>query len=300
MRDIELECVPAWRYCQVRDGEKIPYPAGWQNQPRLLEQVLSNNLGLLLGSKSGGVVALDFDGPTAWQWYSEHFGADIPTTIAWTSGKDSRCQMAFAVPEDYWPLLRTLKIATGDHEGFEFRWDRTQSVMPPSSLADGRCYAWVSAPSATPLSQLPQAILEWWVLECNPERLETPAVEYPPATEQEVVALAARLKQLYPELGYEQWTRATWAFCNTVGTADGIALMRYHYPEKSAGEYDRLRSESPTNPVRIGTIYYMIQQRDPDFRSAAEPVLREPIHNVQALQYNRRERYKLKEMIRNG
>ena len=299
MRDIELECVPAWRYCQVRDGEKIPYPAGWQNQTRLLEQIISNNLGLLLGPKSGGVVALDFDGPTAWTWYSQHFGADIPTTIAWSSGKDSRCQMAFQVPEEYWPLLRTLKIATGDHEGFEFRWDRTQSVMPPSSLTDGRTYTWVLPPSSTPLTILPQAILEWWVLECNPERPEI-EVEYPPATEQEVLELASKLKLLYPTLEHKDWIRVTWAFCNTIGYEDGTALMKYYWPEQKKGEYDRLRSESATDPVKIGTIYYMIRQRDPEFRSAAEPILLNPIHNIQALQHNRRQQYKLKEMIRNG
>ena len=260
MKDIELECMPSWRYCQVRTGEKIPYPAGWQNQPRNLQQILSNNLGLLLGPKSGGVVALDFDGATAWTWYVQQFGTDIPITIAWTSGKESRCQMAFQVPEDYWPLLRTIKVTTGEHEGFEFRWDRTQSIMPPSQLNDGRCYSWISAPSSTNIADLPEAILDWWVMECNPVT-DLNENQYPPVDEPEVIELAQQLKQLHPgPFEYDRWSRITWAFCNTIGYADGIALMRYHWPEQQAGEYNNLNSKPPERKCTIGTVKKIIKE----------------------------------------
>ena len=261
MKDLNLECVPAWRYCTVRAGEKIPFPKQWQTTPLVLADITTDNLGLLLGPCSGGVVALDFDGASAWSWFDQTFDIELPPTIAWTSGKDARCQMAFTVPEDYWPLLRTQKISTGPGEGFEFRWDRTQSVMPPSRLTDGRQYTWFRAPSQTDLVELPEAVLDWWVMKCNPVPVAPAA--YPAATEQQVLELAQELKSLYPELtDYDTWTRVTWAFCNTIGYADGIALMQWHWPEQRPGEYKTLGNKPPAGRrCTIGTVKKLIGQR---------------------------------------
>ena len=71
MKDDILQHQPNWRYCRVRAGEKKPYPAGWQNNPLTLEQVDSENIGLILGPKGNGICAIDFDGTTAWAWLKE-------------------------------------------------------------------------------------------------------------------------------------------------------------------------------------------------------------------------------------
>jgi hypothetical protein len=271
MKDIELECLPAWRYCQVREGEKVPFPAGWQSNPLQLTQIMTNNLGLLLGPKSAGVVALDFDGATAWAWFEETFGIDvleqIIDTVSWTSGKDFRCQMAFSVPEDYWPLLRTQKIPTGDHEGFEFRWDRTQSILPPSRLADGRQYRWINTPSTTDLLALPENILIWWLLKCNPEPVPVQATTLPKTSNEDVFKIYQELKRLYPVLGYDRWSVATWIITRELGQAEGLAVMQQFYPPDRPGAYDILfKSQHTGKPASIGTVIEWIRQHNPNYR----------------------------------
>ena len=272
MRDKELECVPLWRYCCVKSGDKRPYPDGWQNTPLKLEQITSSNIGILLGPVSQGLVALDFDGTTSWSWFGQSINCDIPSTVTWTSGKQDRCQMAFMVPEAYWAYLKTVKITNfkddiiSPGEGFEFRWTGAQSVLPPSSLADGRRYNWIAEPSRTDIAILPDAILSYWLQASNPEPRTIHTVKYPPATSREIEILAAELKRYYDQLdGYELWTSVCWAFCNTIGYADGIVLMRYYWPEKIAGEYDKLISRpAGGRQYGIGTIKWLIAQRNRD------------------------------------
>jgi len=268
MKDIELECVPSWRYCHVREGEKAPYPAGWQNQPRMLQQILSNNVGLLLGPQSGGVVALDFDGPSAFAWFDATFSIDLPGTVAWTSGKDGRCQMAFWVPEEYWPYIRTQKIATGEREGWEFRWAGGQSVVPPSRLADGRSYTWVLAPSTTGIAPLPDPVLAWVLEKCqNINQVNTipdPIVD-PAAIDEtrfrEVVEMLTELQQHTPRLPYDDWLKIAFATAKEIGNAAAELVLKQIWPEQHSGEYQRLlagrdHSRSPG----IGSLVYRLNQ----------------------------------------
>jgi hypothetical protein len=264
MKNLELECVPEWRYCRIPYAEKGPRYAGWQNTPLALRDIPEGmNVGLLLGPPSGGIVALDFDGLGAWDYFAQTFGISVPETVSWASGRPGRCQMAFRVEESYWPYLETKKVVLDCHEGFEIRWNRAQSVLPPSRHPDlGTDYFWVLPPSITDILPLPEAVLTWWLQESNPEPVAV-TVEHPPVTEAEVLADAALLKQLYPTLEYDTWCRVTWAFCNTIGYEDGIALMQYHWPEMRRGEYARLRSKPPERRCTIGTVKRMIRDRRP-------------------------------------
>lgn len=113
---------------------------------------------------------------------------------------------------------------------------------------------------------LPDQVIDVLVAEelrIQAESRPSEVVEYPPATTQEVKDLADQLKQLYPELDtYALWTSVCWAFCNTVGYSDGIQLMKYHWPEKVAGEYDNLVSApAGGNRYTIGTVRWLIAQR---------------------------------------
>ena len=267
MKNLDLECVPAWHYCAIPRGQKGPRYAGWQHTYYTLDQIdATGNVGVLLGPPSAGLCALDFDGPTAWTWWDQHIGIEIPNTITWASGRPSRCQMAFAVPETYWPYIKTLKIATGEGEGFEFRWTGGQSVVPPSlHPTTGAEYFWVQAPSVTDLLVIPDAVLAYWLEHANPvSEPATPAV-YPKIGNDDAVALGAELQQLYPKLDYDTWTRVTWAFCNELGQDAGLSIMRWFWPEETAGEYQRLsRSRPPSGPrCTIGTVRYLINQRRP-------------------------------------
>ena len=295
MKDIELECMPNWRYCRVKAGEKRPYPANWQRTPLTLAQVDSDSIGLMLGPDSAGVVALDFDGPSAWSFYDSTFpGVVLPNTITWASGRTGRCQMAFAVDSESWPLLKTLKIThtknslIADGEGFEFRWAGGQSVLPPSQHPDtGLPYVWLQAPSQTDLAELPEAILDWWILTANPV-IPVSTAEFDPLTDDAVIELALKLKNLYPTLDYDTWIRVTWAFCHEIGNARGIALMQQVYPEKTAGEYLKLVGARATGRrVTIGTVKKMIRDRT-------------PTTTIELLGQMNHERQQLRRKIKNG
>ena len=268
MKNIDLECQPGWRYCRVMPGEKRPYPAGWQRTPLELSQVDSANVGVLLGPESHGIVALDFDGTSAWQWFDQVIGGELPATVMWTSGKQDRCQMAFQVPARYWFYLRSLKIGAASSywiaqgEGFEFRWAGGQSVVPPSRLADGREYTWINRPSQHTVADLPDAVLAYWLEQSNPAVTAAPTRDLTQLTEAdlgEITLLLTQLKARHTELDYDTWLTVSWATAHHVGTDVAAVVMNQYWPEKKRSEYSRLyqgydAARSPT----IGSIRKLV------------------------------------------
>lgn len=269
MKNLDLECVPGWRFCNIPRGEKGPRSAGWQKNYLTLSDIdQDGNVGVLLGTASNGLCALDFDGTSAWAWFDHNIGGDLPDTVMWRSGKADRCQIAFYVPEDYWPYLKTIKIATGNGEGFEFRWTGAQSVLPPSTLKDGRVYTWLASPNDTDIPIIPDAVLSYWLEASNPV-IPAPVVDavMPAVSEQEVVDIYTELKRCYPELDYDRWSRATWIITRQLGVNDGLAVMRYLYGEQQPGEYNNLlKGTQPSRPASLGSIITWIRQRNPEYK----------------------------------
>ena len=272
MKNIELECIPSWRYCRIPYGQKGPRYANWQNTPLTIAQIPDGmNVGLLLGPTSGGIVALDFDGASAWRWFDDTFAIPIPETVSWASGRPGRCQMAFRLESEYWPYVDTQQIEldpipdTDKFEGFELRWAGAQSVLPPSRHPDtGVDYFWVMPPSTTNIQPLPNAVLNWWVKKCLPRAAPEPEVVVKPnISQKEVDETVDLLKKLYPILNWKNWSTITWAVTNTIGWDAGITLMKYHWPEKEPGEYENLRGRARGEPVKYGTLRKMIQDRLP-------------------------------------
>lgn len=274
MKDYYLEQQPSWRYCRVRAGEKKPYPNNWQNMPLTLAEVDSSNIGLILGPQGNGVCAIDFDGTSAWSWAEEH-GIDRTqlNSVAWTSGKTDRCQMAFAVPEEYWPVLKTKKIQTkapskpgaGDGEGFEFRWLGGQSVLPPSIHPDTKQpYQWL-IDASNQMHSIPDCVLVAWLEALASETLRaldlTPEVNIDDLTDadfNEVDNALRLLKNKYPTLGYDDWFNISSAVAHHLGRSVAQVLMQRYYPEQKSGEYNNLykswnKAKSPT----IGTLMFM-------------------------------------------
>jgi hypothetical protein len=261
MKDNELNLMTDWRYTNVTNGDKKPYPNNWQHTPLLLKHVQSSNIGLQLGQHSNGTCAIDFDGEQAIDYWTEVFPQHpihSLNTVMWSSGKEYRCQAAFVVPKEYWDVLKR-KVT----HNLEFRWGG-QSVMPPSKLSDGRQYFWINSPSTTKLRQIPDDILSYWLellLDDMPIYDREPS-ERPKLNDDEITDLAEQLKKYYPTLDYDTWIRVTWAFCNELGTSDGIAVMKYHYPENKEGEYRKFyRSSNNGKKITIGTVIKMIKDR---------------------------------------
>jgi len=220
MKDDILQHQPNWRYCRVRAGEKKPYPAGWQNNPLTLEQVDSENIGLILGPKGNGICAIDFDGTTAWTWLKEQGVSNLALTPTWSSGKQDRCQFAFKVPEEYWDVLETKKIVTkapsapgaGDGEGFEFRWAGGQSVLPPSiHPGTGKPYIWL-VDATILVAEIPLELLQLWLMQISQKRVREidtePEVKLDDLDQfdiNEAESVLKILKTSRPVLSYDEW-----------------------------------------------------------------------------------------------
>jgi len=278
MKDYELEQLTSWRFVPIDRGKKGPNVRDWQLKPYELKDIPQDkNIGVILGPTSGGILAVDFDGPWAWEFWLEHIQIPFETidTVMWTSNRPGRCQMAFVVHPDFWPHMPKLfKINGPDKQGIEFRWGTDssgcQSVLPPSIHPDNVIdpninYTWLRKPSEVRVMEAPVHLLEWiYNYKIDKEQVETEVVkDIKYINDPDDIAMyAEQLKKYYPTLDYDTWIRVTWAFCDALGRDDGIAVMRYHYPEEKPGEYKKLLSSKYSGRrVTIGTVKKMIRDR---------------------------------------
>ena len=273
MEDAELALLPNWRFTKVIAGGKKPYPAGWQNAPLTLSQIpQQDNIGVLSGPFSG-IMAIDFDGAWAFEWWEQNIGGGIPDTVAWSSGKEGRCQFAYAVKEEFWHVLRTKKFGNGKHkpelEGIEFRWAGAQSVLPPSIHPDtGKGYEWINAPSTVKVAELPDAVIIF-LLSQETERLVVTAPKpqgnintIKPSEFEQLEALLRQLHGYYPVLDYDTWLKISFATASEIGDAAAAMLLAQFWPEQRAGEYlAHLKGRDASRSPTMGTLVYMVKEK---------------------------------------
>lgn len=159
------------------DGQKRPWdPAtgrslkNWPEHEGLtveeVQEYAPESVGVLLGEKSGGLLAIDFDGPGSEEKFLETFGRpsdELPQTIAWTSGKPDRKQMAFVVDREYWAFLEPKTYAAKNKKTIlEIRWNGQQSVIAGAHPeTDG--YKWIDG--CSPQEHPDPAGAPYWLLE---------------------------------------------------------------------------------------------------------------------------------------
>lgn len=157
---------------------KAPYLKQWSTTDidrKSIEQDIRSGKAIGFGLKLGGdLVAIDFDGQSAIDYWVERFGA-VPETITWTSGKEGRFQALFTLPIANQTEVKPKKISTGTAEQLEFRYTGHQSVLPPSSHPETDGYSWINSPSDTPIGQLPQGAIDYWLELVNPVPVPTPS-----------------------------------------------------------------------------------------------------------------------------
>lgn len=258
MVDHQLSLLPDWRFCNVKNGDKIPYPNNWQNNPLTLSQVTSDNIGVILGEHSNGLCAIDFDGIEAIEHWSSFTDIDISElpTVMWSSGKDYRCQAAFTVPKIYWSVLKRKVI-----NKLEFRWGG-QSVLPPSKLNDGRQYMWLKSPNEYQVQELPEPILVYWLQLIYQEltQYDDIKVEQVYTTDHDEEFVNQILYKVSQKVGslrgeYDLWRTIAWATCHAVGINTARMLMLYYWPDKTKKEMNTLLSwKSNHRSPTLGTL----------------------------------------------
>ena len=197
--EVELAQLPTdWALTPVK--EKRPLRPDWQHEPPLerpeLLQLLqkgqpltSNNgktwhchwtgIGLRLGKISGGILAIDADGPLAEAKLQTLSQGNLPPTPSWTSGKEGRRQLLYQIPSSNHDNLKTVKLDCGEGQYLEFRWDGCQSVLPPSRHPDTGQYYWLVSPAQSDVADAPEWLLTF-LAEQNQPRPITVAKPYRP------------------------------------------------------------------------------------------------------------------------
>ncbi len=255
-----------WRYTDVVG--KRPIVDNWQNRPLTINQIHGPGVGLILGPLSAGVMALDFDGHAAIDWFCDTIMdfSDLMPTVIWTSGKAGRFQFAYNVPQAYWHQLQTKKV--GPDKSLEFRWTGCQSVLPPSLHPDTKKeYTWMIDPMDIDVADMPEKLLNFWYDLCKPEDVITETTQVPGMQKIDHLSdTLAILHQHMPRPNFADWRNIAWAVAKEIGVTDAKLVMRTLWPEIHRGEYDQLykginMQRSPT----AGTLVYMARQFKPNY-----------------------------------
>jgi hypothetical protein len=171
-----------WTFVPV--AGKATFVKEWSTKPLTRELCIDAyktnrayaGLGVVTGEFSGGLIALDIDGPEADGRYKDAAGDDYDAlgeerTMSWTSGKPGRRQLLYRVPQSIVPELRHVKTlilrADGSwhlghsdverqagkaeaseapqYEEVVLRFNQCQSVVPGSPHPDtGKPYRWLN------------------------------------------------------------------------------------------------------------------------------------------------------------
>lgn len=172
--------------------EKKPYRKNWQNENAVSFAEIANGIvkgsknkgkkgkyytafdsgfGLRTGDISNGLLAIDFDGISAFNLMMCLKGFEKPEkTVSWSSGKHGREQRLFKIPDQYREQLKDFNrlalsqfgsFKCDEKEQLEFRYNGCQSVLPPSSHPETGSYHWVNSIVETEIALAPQWLIDF-------------------------------------------------------------------------------------------------------------------------------------------
>ena len=145
----------SWALTPVK-GKK-PYRPRWSEEPPvdrrlIVEEIESGHasgVGLRTGPISGGVFAVDEDGPHSLELL-QATPRRLPPTVSVTSGRRGHRQRFFSVPEKKWPGIRNRTVfidpARTAGSKLALRFGSMESCLPPSLHPDSRRYRWGPGP----------------------------------------------------------------------------------------------------------------------------------------------------------
>lgn len=218
-------------------------------------------IGVVLGPASGGLLAVDFDGPGAISTFSSVYNrppSDLPLTVGWSSGLPQRGQLAFRVPREFWPLLRGRRFWEVDKATvLELRWTNHQSVIA-GAHPDTNGYSWLKdrSPAQVSVADAPEWLLEPLFKEPD----EPVAAEYQPGPGDGDRALAI-LQHIKPRDDYNGWLQVGMA----LHSADPGLLTHWVNWSMGCANFDEAEclakwSSFKRHGITIGTLYFLARQ----------------------------------------
>jgi hypothetical protein len=186
-----LQQIPGnWALTPVTDNKR-PYRENWQQETALTRQALIKELqsdkafgyGIRTGEVSGGILAIDADGHAAEALLQKLALGDLPDTVIFSSGKAGRRQLLYLVTEEYWQIVKTVKLKTGvkgddgKEQLLEFRWNGLQSVLPPSVHPQTGSYHWVRSPQDISVANCPNWVIELMLNHQQPVAVPQPQIK---------------------------------------------------------------------------------------------------------------------------
>lgn len=219
-------------------------------------------VGVALGPASGGLLAVDFDA----EGYEEQFQltyarsvADLPPTVAWTSGKAGRRQMGYLIPEKYWNQLRGKKAWKNKNNKtcLELRWSGHQSIVL-GAHPETAGYIWCAGCSP---DNLPMATAPEWLFEplMNLQRGSAPLIRE--KNDSECEHARHLLKLIAPRDDYDSWLSVGMALHST----DESLLDDYIDWSRGSSFFDEKEciekwSSFKGSGVTIATLYHLAKE----------------------------------------
>ena len=153
-RSALAELPAEWSLTPVK-GKK-PYRPRWAEEAPVDRDLIADEIArghasgfaLRTGSPSGGIFAIDEDGPGSLDLLPEPPGG-LPRSVSAISGRLGHSQRFLAVAAEDWPVIRNRTVfATPTGVKLALRFDSMISVLPPSLHPHSRRYLW--APGLSP------------------------------------------------------------------------------------------------------------------------------------------------------
>jgi Protein of unknown function (DUF3987)/Bifunctional DNA primase/polymerase, N-terminal len=273
---------------------KAPYLADWAGTDidrefisTEIEAGRATGYGLIMGRSSGYLVAIDFDGQSAIELGLEKFG-ELPKTVTWTSGRPGRYQALFSVPEQYRDLVKNKAVKTGvigddgKAEQLEFRYTGNQSVLPPSPHPETDGYHWINSPIDTPVAELPQVVIDFWLSLLAPKvtakpraktKLDSEAYTIPPIPLKDCLAKSNRQLLRGVSEGGRNHAGATLAR-DTIGAANYLDEIGIAYEGDPRGLFDDFcqNCEPPIDDSEADVIWKSAEGDNPEPSCTSEGI----------------------------
>jgi hypothetical protein len=237
-----------------------------------IEDGKSNGVGVLTGKLGQGLLGVDFDGASTWNYFEQEFGkphTDLPVTVEVTSGKPGRSHKLFVVPEQYRDAIRTRKFNTGvKDEQIELRWNGLQTAIAGVHPTTGS-YRWINSPHEIDVAEAPLWLIEKMLVD-RPKKTSSATNKgtYKPRNSDSGNSDAARARSFLAAINpldyddYDNWLKVGLAL-HSVG--DDSLLEDWDKWSQASPKYEPGVCETKWNSfnsagVELGTLGHMAKQ----------------------------------------